>query len=73
MEIDGGVDNLVAFQNNKLNGIEKIELFSLLIKEDMIDELSVEYKRVAKALIDDGYMDKEGTILVDFDILRIER
>lgn len=42
---------------------EVVKLFSHLLMAGMIDELNISYRRKANALIRDGYLKEDGTIL----------
>ena len=57
------VDYIIAYENGELRGDKVIELFSHLIKTGRAWSLQGAYGRMAGALIDRGYISKQGKIL----------
>lgn len=57
------VDHIIEYENGNMVDFETLELFSYLIKSGQAWTLQGHYGRVAKHLIDNGYLDKKGNIL----------
>jgi len=57
------VGYIIAFEAGELRGDKVIELFSHLIKTGRAWSLQGSYGRMAKALIDRGYLSRQGEIL----------
>jgi hypothetical protein len=57
------VDLIMAYEQGDLSDEETLGLFSDLIKSGLVWNLQGHYGRTAKALIDNGYITKEGKIL----------
>jgi len=57
------VDYIIAYEQGELRGDKVIELFSHLIKTGRAWSLQGAYGRMAGALIDRGYISKQGKIL----------
>jgi hypothetical protein len=57
------VDQIMQFESGMLNDTEIIELFSDMVKTDVAWSLQGHYGRAANALIEGGWLDKEGNIL----------
>tara|TARA_R100001082_G_C4338940_1_gene149173 strand:+ start:58 stop:279 length:222 start_codon:yes stop_codon:yes gene_type:complete len=60
------VNYIMGYECGDLNDTETLELFSHLIKNGMAWNLQGHYGRFAKSLIDDNYIDKDGTINWDY-------
>lgn len=57
------VGYIIAYEQGELRGQEVLELFSYLIKTGKAWTLQGAYGRQAGALIDRGYLSKQGKIL----------
>lgn len=57
------VDKIIAYETGELSNSETLELFSELIKTGQVWQLQGSYGRTAHALIERGYLDKDGNIL----------
>lgn len=57
------IDKILEYESGDLSFSQVVELFSELIKNGMAWTLQGNYGRTAKALIDAGYLNKEGDIL----------
>lgn len=57
------VSKIIAYESGELDFGGTLELFSELIKTGKAWELQGCYGRMAKALIDNGYIDSNGRIL----------
>jgi hypothetical protein len=57
------VDYIIQYEQGDLTDDETLELFSYLIKSGLAWTLQGHYGRTAKALIDNGYIDKKGKVL----------
>ena len=57
------IDKILEYESGDLSFSQVVELFSELIKNGMAWSLQGKYGRTAKALIDAGYLSKEGDIL----------
>jgi hypothetical protein len=53
---------IIAYEQDELNNDDVLELFSHLIKSGLAWQLQGCYGRQAKALIDAGYIDRNGKI-----------
>ena len=60
-------DDLFAFEAGELEDKGVLELFSRLIKNGMAWTLQGFYGRTAVSLIEDGYLDRNGEILVELE------
>tara|TARA_R100001443_G_scaffold116656_1_gene137892 strand:- start:949 stop:1182 length:234 start_codon:yes stop_codon:yes gene_type:complete len=56
------INYIMGYECGDLNDKETLELFSYLIKNGMAWTLQGHYGRTSKSLIDDNYIDKNGTI-----------
>lgn len=56
------VDRIIAYESGELNDRDTLELFSELIKTEQAWTLQGHYGRIAQALIDDNWIDKEGNV-----------
>jgi hypothetical protein len=61
------VGAIMAFEQGDLGNEEILKLFSELIKNGHAWSLQGSYGRAAKSLIDQGYLDEQGTILKDIE------
>jgi hypothetical protein len=57
------IDKILEYESGDLSFSQVVELFSELVKNGMAWTLQGNYGRTAKALIDAGYLNKEGDIL----------
>ena len=57
------VDQIISYETGQLDDAGSLELFAKLIKSGMVWSLQGHYGRMAKELIDNGYIDGEGKIL----------
>ena len=57
------LDFIMAFESGEASPTEIVEGFSELVKSGMAWSLQGFYGRTATALIEDGYLDSDGTIL----------
>lgn len=63
MDSDTRVNMIVQYECGELNDNETLELFSDLIKTGQAWRLQGHYGRTARAIIDAGYISKDGEIL----------
>jgi hypothetical protein len=59
------IEKIIQYENGELNMNETIKLFSELIKSGIVWQLQGSYGRTAMDLIDSGYLDIHGNILID--------
>ncbi len=57
------VGNIIAYESGDLKNSEALTLFAELIKTGQAWTLQGSYGRTARALIDNGYISKNGKIL----------
>jgi hypothetical protein len=57
------VELIIEYELGELNTQEILDLFSELVKSGMAWTLQGHYGRAANALIERGYLSKDGTIL----------
>jgi hypothetical protein len=57
------VDKIIAFENGDMDTNQVLEFFGELIKTGLAWNLQGSYGRTAVALIDEGFLDKNGNIL----------
>lgn len=57
------IDYIMSYEDGSIDDRGVLELFSHLIKNGMAWNLQGHYGRFAKSLIDDNYIDKDGTII----------
>jgi len=57
------IDYIIAYEQGELRGEQVLKLFSYLIKTGKAWSLQGAYGRMAGALIDRGYISKQGRIL----------
>lgn len=58
------IDKIMAYEQGNLSDEETIELFSELVKSGEAWSLQGHYGRMATALIEDGYLSREGEVLI---------
>ena len=56
------IDYIMDYEMGNLSDLDTLKLFSELIKNGMAWTLQGHYGRTAKSLIDNNYIDKDGTI-----------
>lgn len=56
------VDSIIAYEMGELNDQEVVCLFSDLVKSGMAWSLQGSYGRTANALIEEGWIDREGNL-----------
>ena len=56
------INYIMGYECGDLNDKETLELFSHLVENGMAWNLQGHYGRTAKSLIDNNYIDKDGTI-----------
>lgn len=57
------IDQIIAYENGELSPNDTIEMFANLIKTGDVWKLQGSYGRMAKNLIDNGYISGSGKIL----------
>lgn len=57
------VDNIIAYETGQLTDIQTIDFFAELINSGIVWSLQGSYGRAATSLIENGYIDKNGSIL----------
>ena len=57
------IDKIIAYEQGELSPNKTIELFAELVKTEMAFQLQGHYGRTAMALIQAGYIDREGNVL----------
>ncbi len=58
------VNYIMEYEGGELSNSNTLNLFSYLIKTGQCWHLQGHYGRTAQSLIDNGYIDKQGNILV---------
>lgn len=61
------IDMLIDFENGQLSEVDTIKLFSKLIKTGTIWHLQGSYQRNAYDMVEAGWMNLEGKILVNLN------
>lgn len=61
------IDLMIRYESGEASDEETLELFSDLIKNGQAWTLQGHYGRTAKALIEGGYISREGKILIGED------
>ena len=56
-------ESLIAYENGELEGIGVLRLFQRLIQDGTVWSLQGSYGRMAKRLIETGWLDSSGNIL----------
>jgi len=56
------VNNIIAYESGELTNQEVVYLFAELVKSGMAWTLQGHYGRTASALIEAGYIDREGNV-----------
>jgi hypothetical protein len=59
------LDQMMDYEMGLLNDYDTLKMFSGLIKDNVIYSLQGHYGRTASALIEDGWLDRQGEILKD--------
>lgn len=58
------IDQMMEYESGELSDKETLDMFSNIIKEHgMLWSLQGHYGRTANALIEDGWLDKDGNII----------
>ena len=57
------IDQIISFEQGELDDNQTLELFAQLVSTGNAWTLQGSYGRVAMALINAGYLDKEGNVL----------
>ncbi len=57
---------IIAYESGEISDVEILQLFSELVGNGMAWTLQGHYGRTAKSLIDNGYLDEDGTIIINF-------
>lgn len=60
------IDALIAYEQDELNYRQEIEFLAYLIKRKLYKTLQRHYGRVAKYLIESGYVNSDGTLTTEF-------
>ena len=58
---------IIAYESGELDANGTLNLFSKLVKSGMAWSLQGSYGRAATALIENGYLNKQGEILKSFE------
>ncbi len=61
------IDKIIDYEQGTLSEKETLELFSELVRTGQAWTLQGHYGRTAKALIDNGFLDGDGEILIDLE------
>jgi hypothetical protein len=62
------IDLMIEYESGELTDKETLNMFSTIIKQHgMMWSLQGHYGRTASALIEDGWLDKDGNILKELD------
>jgi hypothetical protein len=56
------IDKIIAYESGELTDQQLVYLFAELVKSGMAWTLQGHYGRTAAALIDAGYIDREGSV-----------
>ena len=56
------VDNIIEYEAGELSDKKTLQLFSYLVKTGKVWSLQGCYGRTATALIEDGWLDRQGNI-----------
>ena len=60
------VNEIISFEQGELDENQTIELFARLVQSGMIWSLQGSYGRMATALINSGYIDGKGNVLMSY-------
>ena len=55
-------ESIIAYESGELTDQEFVYFFSELVKSGLVWNLQGHYGRTAAALIDEGYIDREGNV-----------
>ena len=58
------IDQIMDYESGELNNKDTLELFSTIVKDKLVYSLQGYYGRMANALIEEGWLDNEGNILI---------
>jgi len=61
------IQQIIDYEQGLLSEANTIELFSVLVKNGSAWTLQGHYGRTAAAIIDAGYLDRKGNILISLD------
>lgn len=56
------IDLIIAYEQGDLSDYQTVNLFAELVRNGMAWALQGHYGRVARALIEAGYLDREGNV-----------
>ena len=60
--METSIDKIIAYEQGELNDQETVHLFADLVKNGMAWSLQGHYGRTANALIEQGWIDREGNV-----------
>lgn len=60
------VNEIISFEQGELDENQTIELFARLVQSGMAWSLQGSYGRTATALINAGYIDRKGNVLMSY-------
>lgn len=60
------VNEIISFEQGELDENQTIELFARLVQSGMAWSLQGSYGRMATALINQGYIDRKGNVLMSY-------
>lgn len=60
--METSIDKIIAYEQGELNDQETVHLFADLVKSGMAWSLQGHYGRAANALIEQGWIDREGNV-----------
>lgn len=61
------VDSIMRYEDGSMDETEAVQFFSDLIQSGMIEHLQGSYQRGAEALKRIGYLDEDGSVLVEIE------
>jgi hypothetical protein len=61
------LDQMMEYESGELSDKETLEMFSTLVKDNLMYSLQGHYGRTASALIQDGWLDSDGNILKELE------
>ena len=62
MKKNQAVGYIMEYEQGSLSGLKTLEMFSHLIKTGLINGLQGSYGRTARALVEDNWLKKDGSI-----------